>query len=42
MVDGVHMLIQNRTMKPLAIASSGVERWLRGRDSGGNLTDVGN
>jgi hypothetical protein len=32
MVDGLH--IQNRTKKPLAIALSGAERGLRGRDGG--------
>jgi hypothetical protein len=40
MVDGLHTFIQNRTMKPLAIALSGTGRRSRGRDSGGNLNNV--
>jgi hypothetical protein len=32
--------IQNRTMKPLAIALSGVERGSKWRDSGGDLNNV--
>jgi hypothetical protein len=32
MVDGLHIRIQNGTMKPLAIASSVEGRGLRGRD----------
>jgi hypothetical protein len=27
-------------MKPLTIALSGVRRWLRGRDDGGDITNV--
>jgi hypothetical protein len=34
MVDGLHL--QNRTVKPLVVALSG----LKGRDGGGNLTNV--
>jgi hypothetical protein len=33
MVDGLHVLIGNRTKKPLAVA-------LRGRDDGRNVTNV--
>jgi hypothetical protein len=40
MVDGLHMHIQHITMKPLAIALSGVGRGLRGRFYGGELTNV--
>jgi hypothetical protein len=40
MVDGLHILIQNRSKKPLAVALSGAGRWLRGRDGGGDLTNV--
>jgi hypothetical protein len=45
MVDGFHILIQNRTKKPLAIVLSGAGRELRGRElrglnSGGDLTNV--
>jgi hypothetical protein len=32
MVDGLHIFIQNRTKKPLAIAVDGVGRGLSGRD----------
>jgi hypothetical protein len=38
MVDGLH--IRNRTKKPLAIALSGAGRGPRGRDIGGDLTNV--
>jgi hypothetical protein len=38
MVDGLHKLIQNRTMQTLAIAFS--EAGSRRRDDGGNLTSV--
>jgi hypothetical protein len=31
MVDGLHIHIGNRTMKPLASALSGVEKGLQGR-----------
>jgi hypothetical protein len=34
MVDGLCILIQNRTKKLLAIALSGVGKELRGRDGG--------
>jgi hypothetical protein len=40
MVDGLHIFIQNRIKKPLAIALSGAGRGLRGRDDGGDLTNV--
>jgi hypothetical protein len=32
MVDGLHIHIQNRTKKPLAIALNGAGRKLRGRE----------
>jgi hypothetical protein len=38
MVDGLH--IQNRTMKPLAIALRGVGKRLRERYGGGDLINV--
>jgi hypothetical protein len=34
MVDGLHVLTQNRTKKPLAMAGSGAGRGLRRRDGG--------
>jgi hypothetical protein len=40
MIDGLHILIRNRTKKPLAIALSGAGRGLRGRDNGGDVTNV--
>jgi hypothetical protein len=40
MVDVLHILIQNKTKKPLAIALSGVGRRSRERDGGGELTNV--
>jgi hypothetical protein len=40
MVDGLHIFIWNRTKKPLAIALSGEGREMKGRDDGGNLTNV--
>jgi hypothetical protein len=40
MVDGLHILIRKRTIKPLAIALSGAGRGLRGRDCGDDLTNV--
>jgi hypothetical protein len=40
MVDGLHILIQNRTTKPLAIAPSGEGRGWRGRAGGEDLTSV--
>jgi hypothetical protein len=41
MVDGLHILIQNRTMKPLVIALVGMGRWFQGvGDGGGNLTNT--
>jgi hypothetical protein len=39
-IDGFHMLIQNRTMKPLATALSGAVRGSRGRDSVSLLRSV--
>jgi hypothetical protein len=39
-VDRFHIPIGNRTKKPLAIALSVVGRRLRGRDGGGDLTNV--
>jgi hypothetical protein len=40
MVDGLHIPIWNRTRKTHAIALSGVGRDLRGRDYGGNVTNI--
>jgi hypothetical protein len=40
MGDGLHILVQRRTKKPLAVVLSGVARESRGRDSGGDLTNV--
>jgi hypothetical protein len=40
MVNGFHIPIWNRAKKPLAIAFSGVERELRGRDDGSNVNNV--
>jgi hypothetical protein len=40
MVDGRHIFIQNRAMKPPAIALNGAERRSRGRNGGGHLTNV--
>jgi hypothetical protein len=40
MVNGLHIAIQNRTKKPLAIALSVVGKRLRGRDDGGNVNNV--
>jgi hypothetical protein len=40
MVDGLHILIWNRTKKPLVIALSGMGRVLSGRDNEGDLTNV--
>jgi hypothetical protein len=39
MVDGLHILIQNRTTKPLGIALSMVGMKLKGND-GGDLTNI--
>jgi hypothetical protein len=39
-VNGLHKPTWNRTRKPLAIALSEVRRGLRGRDDGGNVTNV--
>jgi hypothetical protein len=38
MVDEPHILIQNRTKSPLATVLSVVERALKGRNRGGDLT----
>jgi hypothetical protein len=40
MVDGLRTLIQNRTKKPLTIVLSGTGWESRGRDGGGDLTNV--
>jgi hypothetical protein len=40
MVDGLHILIWNKTKKPLAITLSGSGRGITGRDNGGDLTNV--
>jgi hypothetical protein len=41
MVDGLHIPIQNRTKKPLAIALSGVGRGLRwGKEDGGDVNSI--
>jgi hypothetical protein len=40
MVNGLHIHIQNRTMKPPAITSSGAGRGLKKGDCGGDLTNV--
>jgi hypothetical protein len=39
-VDGLHILIRNRTMKLLAITLSRMKKRSRGRDGGHNLTNV--
>jgi hypothetical protein len=40
MVDGLHIPVWNRTKKPLSVSLSGVGRGLRGRDDGGDVTNV--
>jgi hypothetical protein len=40
MVEGLHILMQNRTKKFLAIVLGGAGRELRGRESGSDLTNV--
>jgi hypothetical protein len=40
MVDGLHILVGNKTKKLLMIALNGVGRGLRGRDGGRDLTNV--
>jgi hypothetical protein len=40
MVDGLHILTQNRTKKPLAIALSGAWRGMSRRHKGSDLTNV--
>jgi hypothetical protein len=40
MIDGLHILIWNRTNKPLRVVLSEVGKVLRGRDSGGDITNI--
>jgi hypothetical protein len=40
MADGLHILIWNRTKKPLVIALMRAGRKLRGRDDEGNVSNV--
>jgi hypothetical protein len=40
MVEGLHINIQNRTIKSFAIALSGAGRRLKKGNSGSNLTNV--
>jgi hypothetical protein len=40
MVNGFHILTQNRTKKSLAMVLSGAWRGQRGRDSGDDLTNI--
>jgi hypothetical protein len=40
MVDGLHIPIWNKTKQTSAIPLSGVGRGLRGRDNGGNVSNV--
>jgi hypothetical protein len=40
MVDGLHIFIGKRIRKPLGIALNGAGRRLRGRNNGGDLTNV--
>jgi hypothetical protein len=40
MVDGLCIPIRNRSKKPLAVVLSAARRGLRGRDDGGNVTNV--
>jgi hypothetical protein len=40
MVDGLHILVLNKTKKTLAIAFSGMGRALMGREDGDDLTNV--
>jgi hypothetical protein len=40
MVDGLHIHMQNKTMKHLAIALSGEGKDLQGADDGDDLTNV--
>jgi hypothetical protein len=37
MIDGIHILMQNRTMKPLPTALSGAERVLGGLSNQGTM-----
>jgi hypothetical protein len=39
-IGGLHIPMWNRTKKPLAIALNGMGRGLKGRDDGGNVTNV--
>jgi hypothetical protein len=40
MLDGLHILTWNRTKKPLATALSGLGRELKGKENGGDLSNV--
>jgi hypothetical protein len=40
MVDGLHILLQNRTKKPLAIVLSGPGKESKERGGGGDLINV--
>jgi hypothetical protein len=40
MVNGLHILIRNRTKKPLAIVLSEARRSSREKQTGGDLTNV--
>jgi hypothetical protein len=40
MIDGLHILIWNRTNKPLRVVLSEVGKVLRGRDSRGDITNI--
>jgi hypothetical protein len=40
MVGGLHTLIKKITKKPLAIALREAGRGLKGRDNGGDLTNI--
>jgi hypothetical protein len=40
MTDGLHIPIQSRTKKPLAIVLNGVGRRSRGRNDGGDATNI--
>jgi hypothetical protein len=40
MVDGLHILLWNKTKKPLAIALAAVWRGLEGKEDRGDLTNI--
>jgi hypothetical protein len=40
MVDGLHILMWNRTKKPFAITLSRVGKGVKGREGGGDLNNV--